>query len=338
MRRKGTPSYLTARVLRPFGIERTLLALAICLLALGGRKPQAAALASGSEAGGAREAAEVQAGDEGMEDRRTVLLNSGYEMPVIGLGTWTLSDEVAEESVYQALKTGMRLIDTARYYGNEVGVGKGLKRAVEEGIVTREEVFLTSKIMPSDYDRAEQGIRDSLSDLGVGYLDLMLIHQPGWNDEEVYRAMEAAVGEGMVRSIGISNYYTKEAVEEVLSYASIMPAIIQNENHLYHQNKALQEFVAPYGIVIESWYPFGGRGHTQDHFGNETISRIAEAYGKTPAQTILRWQVQDGYIPIPGSSDPEHIRENYSIFDFALTEEEMEEIRALDKGERYENW
>ena len=267
-----------------------------------------------------------------------VTLNSGYTMPVIGLGTWTLSDDQAEASVYAALKTGMRLIDTARYYSNEVGVGRGTRRAMEDGIVTREELFVTSKIMPGDYDRASQGIDSSLQDLGLDYVDLMLIHQPGWNDEAVYRALEQAVQDGKVRSIGISNYYTPEAVEKILSFAEILPAVVQNENHLYYQNKALQEYVQQYGIVVESWYPFGGRGHTQEHFTNKTIVRIANAHGKTPAQIILRWQIQDGYITIPGSSNPDHIAENDDIFDFELTDQEMMEIRDLDRQTRYENW
>ena len=267
-----------------------------------------------------------------------VTLNSGYPIPVIGLGTWTLSDDQAEASVYAALKTGMRLIDTARYYGNEVGVGRGIRRAMDDGIVTREEIFVTSKIMPSDYERAAQGIDNSLRDLGLDYVDLMLIHQPGWNDEAVYRAMEQAVRDGKIRSIGISNYYTPEAVEEILSFAEIMPAVIQNENHLYYQNKALQAYVQQYGIVVESWYPFGGRGHTQEHFTNETVVRIANAHGKTPAQIILRWQIQDGFITIPGSSNPDHIAENYDVFDFELTNQEMMEIRDLDRQARYENW
>ena len=265
-------------------------------------------------------------------------LNSGYTMPVIGLGTWTLSNDEAEESVYAALKCGMRLIDTARYYRCEVGVERGLRRAIDEGIVKREEVFITSKIMPSDYDRAAQGIDDSLSDLGLDYLDLMLIHQPGSNDEAVYKAMEQAVRDGKVRSIGISNYYTKEAVDEVLSYAEIVPAVVQNENHLYYQNNDLQEYVKQYGIVVESWYPFGGRGHTQESFNNDVIVQLADKYGKSSAQIILRWQLQAGYIAIPGSSNPDHIAENCDIFDFELSEDEMQSIYELDKQERYENW
>ena len=216
-------------------------------------------------------------------EKRTVLLNSGYEMPVIGLGTWTLSDDEAENSVYHALKSGMRLIDTARYYGNEVGVGRGLQKAIDEGIVTREEVFITTKIYGGNYERAGGIIEDALKDLNVDYIDLLLIHQPGAADEGVYRAMEEAVRDGKLRSIGISNYYTKEQVDEVLSFATITPAVIQNENHLYYQNTELQDYVRQYNIVIESWYPFGGRGHTSEHFGNEVIEELADKYGKSSA-------------------------------------------------------
>ncbi len=271
-------------------------------------------------------------------ESKTVMLNSGYEMPIIGLGTWTLDDEQAENSVYHALKCGMRLIDTARYYGNEVGVGKGLKKAIAEGIVTREDVFITSKIYGGNYERAGSIINDALKDLDVEYIDLLLIHQPGYDDEGVYKAMEDAVRDGRLRSIGISNYYTKEAVDKVLSFATILPAVIQNENHLFYQNYELREYVKQFGIVLESWYPFGGRGHTREHFGNEVITRLAAKYGKTPAQIILRWHLQAGYVVIPGSSNPDHIAENYNVFDFELTPDEMARITALDKQERYENW
>ena len=271
-------------------------------------------------------------------DSKTVKLNSGYEMPILGLGTWTLSNEEAENSVYHALKDGYRLIDTARYYQCETGVGKGMKKAVEEGIVKREDVFVTSKIMPSDYERAAQGINDSLRDLGLDYIDLMLIHQPGSNDEAVYKAMEQAVRDGKVRSIGISNYYTPEAFDEVMSYAQIPPAVIQNENHIYYQNTALQEYVRKYGVVVESWYPFGGRGHTSENFNNETVTAIAKSHGKTSAQVILRWHLQAGYIAIPGSSNPDHIAENYRIFDFELSGDEMRQIAAVNENQRYENW
>ncbi|MBR4545760.1 MAG: aldo/keto reductase [Oscillibacter sp.] len=269
---------------------------------------------------------------------KTVRLNSGYDMPILGLGTWTLNDEQAENSVYHALKDGYRLIDTARYYGNEVGVGRGIRKAISEGLVKREEIFVTSKIMPGDYNRAAQGIDASLRDLGLDYLDLMLIHQPGSHDRAVYQAMEQGVRDGKLRSIGISNYYTKQAFDEVLSYAEIVPAVIQNENHLYYQNDSLRDYARQYGTVMESWYPFGGRGHTHEHFENATVMEIARTHGKTSAQIILRWQLQAGYVAIPGSGNPEHIAENYDVFNFSLSENEMNSIRNLNRGQRYENW
>ena len=271
-------------------------------------------------------------------ETRTVTLNSGYEMPILGLGTWTQSNEETANSVYYALENGYRLIDTAQYYGNEYGVGKGLRRAIDNGIVTREEVFITTKIMPSSYNNAYNSIDESLERLGVDYIDLLLIHQPGTNDEAVYKAMEQGVRDGKIRSIGISNYYTKEEIDEVLSYATITPAVIQNENHIYYQNTELQEYVSKYGIIIESWYPFGGRGHTSYNFNNETIKSIATKYNKTSAQIILRWQLQALYIVIPGSSNLDHILENYSIFDFELDDEDMKNIANINNRQRYEIW
>ena len=267
-----------------------------------------------------------------------ITLNSGHKMPVLGLGTWTLSEIEAENSVYTAIKAGYRLIDTARYYGNETGVGKGVKRAVDEGIVKREEVFITTKIMPSSYSSLDKAIDESLNNLGLGYIDLMLIHQPGQNDENVYKALERGVKSGKIRSIGISNYYTPDEVERIIKIAEIMPAVIQNENHIYYQNSELQKYVEKYGIKIESWYPFGGRGNTQESFNNEVIKKIAGKYNKTSPQIILRWHIQAGYIVIPGSKNPKHIEENYNIYDFELTGEEMKEIANINKNRRYENW
>ena len=271
-------------------------------------------------------------------ENKTVLLNSGYEMPILGLGTWTQDDDTAENSVYEALKDGYRLIDTAQYYGNETGVGKGIQKAIDDGIVTREEVFVTTKVMPSNYDRAYKSIDDSLERLGLDYIDLMLIHQSGSNDTEVYKALCQGVRDGKLRSIGISNYYTLDEYERVTSGGEIKPAVVQNENHPFYQNTQFQKDIAKYGTVVESWYPFGGRGHTQDLFGNETITDIAKAHGKTSAQIILRWHLQAGYVTIPGSQNPDHILENYSIFDFELTDVEMQRMAELHTGQRYENW
>ena len=267
-----------------------------------------------------------------------VTLNNGYKMPVLGLGTWTQNDDTAEESVYTAICEGYRLIDTARYYGNESGVGKGVRRAISEGIISREDIFITTKIMPGNYSDPDSAIDDSINALGLGYIDLMLIHQPGYNDEGVYAALERGVKSGKIRSIGISNYYTQSEFERITRNAEIIPAVVQNENHIYYQNTELQKYLERYGTVIESWYPFGGRGNTQELFGNESIKRIAEAHGKTPAQVILRWHIQAGYVTIPGSKNPSHIRENINIFDFALTNEEMNTISELDHQQRFEIW
>lgn len=267
---------------------------------------------------------------------KTVMLNSGHEMPVIGYGTWTFSDDEVEELAYIAIKDGYRLIDTAAYYGNEVGVGRAVRRAIEEGIITREDIFVTSKIYAStDHSAA---IEKSLNNLDIDYIDLLLIHQPFFDDKGLYQTMEKYYNDGLLKSIGLSNYYTKEAIDEVLSYATVMPAVIQNENHIYYQNNELQEYVSQYGIIIESYYPFGGRGHTKDSLGNEVIVEIAEKYGKTAAQVILRWHIQSGYVAIPGSGNPEHILENISIFDFELSEEDLQRIKKLNTGNRYENW
>lgn len=269
-------------------------------------------------------------------DKKSVTLNNGIKMPIIGLGTWSFTNEEAEDAVYIAIKNGYRLIDTAQYYGDEVGVGKGIKKAIKEGIIKREDVFVTSKIYAST--NHNKAIDKSLNNLDIDYIDLLLIHQPGFDDKGLYQAMEKYYNDGLLKAIGISNYYTKEAVDEVLSYAKVIPSVIQNENHIYYQNNELQEYVKQYGIVIESWYPLGGRGHTKENFTNKTIVNLAKKYNKTPAQIILRWQLQAGFIAIPGSKNEDHIKENINIFDFKLNKEDMEEIYNIDINRRYENW
>ena len=166
----------------------------------------------------------------------------------------------------------------------------------------------------------------------------MLIHQPGYNDENVYKALENGVKSGKLKSIGISNYYTPEDFERINKISEITPAVVQNENHIYYQNTDLQKYLERYGTVVESWYPFGGRGNTQEVFNNETITKIAKSHGKTSAQIILRWQIQAGYVVIPGSQNPSHIAENFDIFDFELTQNEMKEISNLNQNRRFENW
>ena len=269
-------------------------------------------------------------------NNKYVILNNGVKMPIIGLGTWTFTNEEVEEAVYIAIKNGYRLIDTAQYYGNEVGVGKGVRKAIKDGLIKRKDVFITSKIYAST--NHSNAIEKSLNNLDLEYIDLLLIHQPGFDDKGLYQTMEKYYKYGKLKAIGISNYYTKKSIDEVLSYAEIIPTVIQNENHIYYQNNELQEYVKQYGIVIESWYPLGGRGHTKENFNNETIVKIAKKYNKTSAQIILRWQLQAGYIAIPGSKNPDHIKENINIFDFELSNEDMKDIYNINKNKRYENW
>ncbi len=269
-------------------------------------------------------------------ERGVVILNNGIEMPILGIGTFRLSNEQAENSVYWALRDGYRLIDTARIYGNEEGVGRGIQRAIDEGIVKREEIFVTTKMWTDDYDNGAEAIDRSLERLGLDYIDLMILHhsQPR-NDVAAYQAMEQAVEDGKLRSIGLSNYYTPEDFDRLVNATTITPALMQNETHPYHQSTGMKDHLAQYGTVMESWFPLGGRGNTQTLFNDETISAIAAAHDKTSAQIILRWHLQAGNIAIPGSSNEDHIRENYEIFDFELTDEEMAQMTSLDKNERF---
>lgn len=286
---------------------------------------------TGMEAAGSMAEFNIEAG--------TVLLNNGIEMPILGIGTYALSQSEAENSVYWALQDGYRLIDTAHIYGNEEGVGRGIQRAIDEGVVTREEVFVTTKMWTSDYENGDAAVNESLKRLGLDYIDLMILHhsQPG-ADVEAYTAMEAAVKDGRLRSIGLSNYYTPEDFNRLISETTICPVLLQNETHLYFQGDEMKEHLAQYGTILESWFPFGGRGNTQLLFNDPTVVAIANAHNKTSAQVILRWHLQAGNVAIPGSSSKDHIQENFDIFDFALSEDEMQQLSELNRNERFSNF
>lgn len=264
-------------------------------------------------------------------ETHTVLLNSGYEMPVMGLGTYSLSDEECYNSVTALLEAGGRLIDTAHIYGNEAAVG----RAIRDSAVPREEIFVITKLYPNQFENAEAAIEESLEKMDIGYIDMMLLHHPGNDDVEAYHAMEQAVNEGKIHSIGLSNWYVEE-LEEFLPQVNITPALVQNEIHPYYQENDVIPYIQDLGIVVQGWYPFGGRGHTAEMLGNEVISKIAEVHGVTSAQVILRWNLQKGVVVIPGSSNPDHIRENLDLFGFELTEDEMNRINALDRNEKHD--
>lgn len=263
----------------------------------------------------------------------TVLLNNGIEMPILGIGTFALTPEQASDSVYWALSDGYHLIDTANAYNNEEGVAEGIKRAIDEGKVKREDIFLTAKIWPDAYNM--EGIDATLERLGVDYVDLMLLHQPFGDITAGYQALEQALADGKVRAIGLSNFENIDNFELVMENASVPPAVLQVETHPYFQQLDTMEYIDQYGTVIEAWYPLGGRGNTQILLNDETIVDIAAAHGKTAAQIILRWHLQAGHIAIPGSNNPDHILENISIFDFELTDEEMDRISGLDTGNRF---
>lgn len=269
----------------------------------------------------------------------TVQLNNGEIMPILGIGTFRLSQEQAENSVYWALRDGYRLIDTARIYGNEVGVGRGIQRAISEGFVTREEIFVTTKMWTADYDDGPTAIQASLDRLGLDYIDLMILHHsaPG-SDVAAYQAMEQAVSEEKLRSIGLSNYYEPADFDRLVNATTILPALLQNETHPYHQSGVMKEHLKQYGTVMESWFPLGGRGNTQTLFDDPVISAIAAAHGKTSAQVILRWHLQAGNIAIPGSSSEAHIQENYESFDFELSPDEMAQMTALNKDQRFASY
>lgn len=262
-----------------------------------------------------------------MKKQTTVKLNNGVEMPLAGIGTFLLTPDEAEASVLSALKDGYRLIDTANAYKNEKAVGRAMKASG----LPREEIFLETKLWPSFYEQAD-AVEKTLERLGTDYIDLLLIHQPAGNYIAGYKLMEKAYKEGKVRAIGLSNF-NEEQIKEILSICEVKPAILQTEAHPYFQEKELKSFLASQGMVIQVWYPLG---HGDKALIQEPIfTELARKYGKSNAQVILRWHVQSGNIVIPGSKNPAHIRDNFDLFDFELTEEEMERIATLDKGVRY---
>ena len=204
-------------------------------------------------------------------------------MPLNGIGTYSLEGDECVKSVSEALKCGVRLIDTAYMYDNEREVGK----AVRESGIPRKEIFVTTKLYPDQYDNPEKAINDSLKRLNIDYIDLLLLHHPGENDVKAYQAMEKAVRQGKVRSIGLSNWYI-EGLQEFLPQVSITPAVVQNEIHPYYQESKVIDYVHSLGIVMEGWYPFGGRGYTKEMLSDKTMAKIAKAHGKSVAQVILR--------------------------------------------------
>ena len=262
-----------------------------------------------------------------MKNQLTVTLNNGVTMPMAGIGTFLLSPEEAEASVISALNDGYRLIDTANAYVNEKAVGRAMKKSG----VKREEIFLETKLWPSFYEQ-EDAVEKTLERLDTDYIDLLLIHQPAGNYIAGYRLMEKAYKEGKVKAIGLSNF-NKEQIQEILDICEVKPTILQTEVHPYYQETELKEFLSTEKIMIQAWYPLGHGDAAL--IGEPLFTRLAEKYGKSNAQIILRWHVQAGNVVIPGSKNPAHIKANFELFDFALTDEEMAEITDMDQNKRY---
>lgn len=257
----------------------------------------------------------------------TIKLNNGSTCPVIGIGTFMLSPADAENSVREALNMGYRLIDTANAYVNERAVGRGMK----ESNVRREDIFLSTKLWPSEYENPN-AVDETLERLGVEYVDLLYIHQPAGNWLAGYRQLEKAYKEGKAKAIGISNFEGKY-IEELQTKWEIAPQFIQVEAHPYFTQKELRKTLDKYSIKLMSWYPLG---HGDKSLLQEPVfAKLGEKYGKTPAQVILRWHTQMGFVVIPGSKNVDHIRDNLNILDFTMTEAEMAEIAQLDKDVRY---
>ena len=262
-----------------------------------------------------------------------VTLNDGNKIPQFGLGVYMISgDADTKKACMEAFRVGYRHIDTAHAYQNERGVGA----AVKESGIPRREIWITTKLWPSEYGegKTKAAIDKMLSRLDTDYIDLLLLHQQFGDYIGAWKDMEKAVAEGRVKSIGISNFES-ERLEELLAAATIKPSVLQVECHPYYQQKELKKRIASYGTVIESWYPIG---HGDKALLNEPVfTELAEKYGKNNIQIILRWHIQEGTIVFPKSANPKHIQDNIDIFNFELTEGEMERIRALDKGVRFFN-
>ena len=262
-----------------------------------------------------------------------IKLNDGNKIPQFGLGVYQVPEgEATINSVKTALEMGIRHIDTAHAYQNERSVG----RAVKESGIPRNEIWITTKLWPSEYGegKTSDAIDKMLKRLDTDYIDLLLLHQQFGDYIGAYKDMQKAVKDGRVKSIGLSNFES-ERLEEVLAMAEIPPSVLQVECHPYYQQNELKKRIEKYGTVIESWYPIG---HGDKNLINEQLfTKLAQKYGKTNVQIILRWHIQEGTIVFPRSTNPVHIKENFEIFDFELTEDEMDEIRKLDSGKRFFN-
>ena len=261
----------------------------------------------------------------------TIRLSIGVEVPVLGIGTFMITPADTEKAVYSAIKLGYRMIDTANAYMNEEAVGKAIAKAISEGLVKREELFVSTKIWPTLYEKADS-VEQTLSRLGLDYVDLLFIHQPSGNFVAGYQLIEQAYKAGKAKSLGISNMHG-EKLERLLNAAEIKPHVLQLEAHPYCTEHEIMDRIAECGTKLMGWYPLG---HGDAGLKQEPVfSKLADKYHKSNVQIILRWHTQMGFLTIPGSKNPDHIRDNADIFDFTLTADEMAEIAKLDGTRKY---
>lgn len=263
---------------------------------------------------------------------QTITLNNGVEIPQLGFGVYQIPLEETAEAVYQAIKVGYRLIDTATIYGNERETGQGIKRAIDEGLVRREDLFVTSKlfILQAPEEKAAETIEQSLNVMGLEYLDLYLIHQPYGEIYGAWRALVAGQKSGKLRAIGISNFTSSKMIEFV-GLNEVTPQINQIEVNPWNQRIEDQEWYEKYGVQVEAWAPFAEGRH--DLFTNPILAEIGRQYGKSIGQVVLRWLIQRGIVALAKSVRPERMAENIDIFDFELSSEDVEKITALDMKE-----
>lgn len=262
-----------------------------------------------------------------------ITLNNGLKMPLLGFGTYDIK---SIDTFLAAVDCGYRLFDSAQMYGNQKEVGAAIREAIRSRGIKREEFFITTKLSSDmDFESAKKSIESSLKALDIGYIDLLLIHAPYTQAKEMYKAMELAYKEGIIKALGISSF-TPKVYLEFIKTCEIMPAINQCETHIYYQQRALLEAMKPYGTILESWSPFiaGKSGF----FSNPTLTQIAARYNKSVAQIALRFLVQQGIIAIPKASKLKHMQENINVFDFSLSAADMESIRALDKNKTQFSW
>ena len=257
-----------------------------------------------------------------------ITLNNGVTIPQVGLGTYLLEPDDAQSAVTYALDNGYTLIDTANVYVNERAVGRGMRASSK----VREEIFLETKLWPSFFERPT-AVDETLERLGTDYIDLMILHQPAGDTVAGYRILEKAHKEGKIRAIGLSNFDVAQT-QRILDECEVVPAINQVECHPYFPQTELKELLKEHNIALQAWYPLGGRGN-DSIMSEPLVQGLAEKHGKSAAQVLLRWHIQQGHIVIPGSKTPSHIAQNIDLFDFVLTDEDMAQIDSLDKGKPF---